>query len=83
MNTYLGDRVCFTILREDGGPRAVGDQFGHDLSGHVGRHRNAGGKERRRGASAEKRIAASTGRIWSNTAANACLLRVPRRPVMA
>ena len=86
MDIYLGDSVYLAILREAGGPRAVGGQFGHDDSGQIGGHWDAGSKETRRGASAKSRIPASTSRIGSNTAANSCLTRVTgraRRPGMA
>lgn len=76
---YLGDSVCLAILREGGGPRAVGGQFGHDDSGRIGRHRDAGGEERRRGASAETRETPGTSSIWSDTAADSCLTRVIAR----
>ena len=88
MDIYLGNRVYLAILREAGRPRAVGGQFGHDDSGQIGGHWDAGGEETRRGASAKSRIPASTStsRIGSNTAAKSCLTRVTgraRRPGMA
>lgn len=82
---YLGDNVRLAVLREAGGPRAVGSQFGHYHSGRIGGH-CASGEETRRGASAERRRPAGTCRIRSNTAADSCLSRVTgraRRPVMA
>lgn len=85
VDIYLGDGVYLAILREAGGPRAVGGQFGHDDSGQIGGHWDAGGEETR-GASARSRVPASTSRIGSNTAASSCLTRVTgraRRPGMA
>ena len=85
MDVYLSDSVGFAMLRKAGGPRAVGDQCAHDRGGRIGGYWDAGGEERS-GASAERRIATGTSRIWSNTAANSCLARITskaRRPAMA
>lgn len=86
VDMYLGDSVCLAILRETGGPRAVGGQFSHYRSGRIGGHWDAGGEETRKGASAKRRISAGTSRIWSNTAANSVLTRVTgraRRPAIS
>lgn len=79
MNIYLGHIIYLAILREAGGPRAVGDQFGHHHSSQIGGHWDAGGKETRRGASAKRRIPAGNIRLWSNTAGNSCLNKVSAR----
>lgn len=74
---YRGDSVCLAILCEGGGPGAVSGQFGHNHSGCIGGHWGAGSEERRRDAGAEIREPAGTSRIWSKTAANPSLGRVP------
>ena len=76
MHVYLGDSVLVAILCDYSGPRAVGGQFGHDLSGRVGGHRT-GGEKTRRGASAERRRA--IGRVGSNSAADPAFTRVACR----
>ena len=53
VDMYLGDCVCLAILREGGGPGAVGGQYCYNRSGRIGGH-CAGGKKKRRSASAER-----------------------------
>lgn len=81
VDMYLGDSVCLAILREGGGPGAVGGQFGDNRGSCISRH-CAGGEKTRRGASAERRRPAGTDRIGSSTAAETCLARVTGRSVM-
>lgn len=75
---YLSDGICLAVLREAGGSRTV-DHCGHNRRGRVGGHWTTGGEKLSRGASAERRIPAGTGRIRSNTAAHSCLTRITGR----
>lgn len=70
MGIYLGDSVRLAILREGGGPGAVGSQLGHYHSGRIGRH--CASSEKRRGASALRRRPAGAGWIGSDIATNFC-----------